>query len=145
MVPREWVSDKMTHIMKVVLISTFLCASPKSYAEETKYWQTFQYIYNDCKTPATFCLGYIRGVSETIDAKAYVFAMFDALLAETSKDKINLHANFYMNALCIPEHTTLGAMAQVVVNYGQQHPERWSEDALSVVFDALHEKWPCKR
>jgi hypothetical protein len=78
-----------------------------------------------------FCYGYISGIEDSLTATAHVFI--------ANKD----NPFEYWYATCIREGTTYDAAVQVVVNYGQRHPEDWSSASWSVVFDALHETWAC--
>jgi hypothetical protein len=132
---------EMTRFPIAIPIAACLCAPMQSHAEESNYRYSFQHIYDECKTPTMYCLGYIEGIIDTINATGHVFAFADNLAEEKYKIR-TLHFDFY--SICLGD-ASFGALAQAVVNWGQQHPERWSEDAWSGVHTAIHEKWPCKK
>jgi hypothetical protein len=73
-------------------------------------------------------LGQCQGVIETISQ------MHQAQLVED-------------RALCadIPDSVTHGQLVQVVVKYGELHPDQTHKPFWMFVLGALHNAWPCKK
>ena len=49
----------------------------------------------------------------------------------------------YINVLCMPEKSTHAQATLVVQKYLSDHPEKLHANAEELVFDALHEAFPC--
>ena len=49
----------------------------------------------------------------------------------------------YINVLCLPEKSTHAQATLVVQKYLSDHPEKLHANAEELVFDALHEAFPC--
>ena len=70
---------------------------------------------------ATICMGYVLGLTDTID----LFAP-------------------RMPHACLPKGTGAEAITTIVAQYLVAHPEQWSLPAIMSVRTALAEKFPCK-
>jgi hypothetical protein len=80
-----------------------------------------------CKAPPgseerNFCLGYISGVAATLANLADLGAL--------------------TGSPCVPEGTTRGQMADVVVGFIAANPEKTGWDAATYVVAALNRAWP---
>jgi hypothetical protein len=62
------------------------------------------------------CIGYVVGIMSVMD---------------------------YMNVLCMPEKSSHAQATLVVQKYLSDHPEKLHANAEELVFDALHEAFPC--
>ena len=78
-------------------------------------------LFEDCRASNYFnrgyCGGYVTGIVDTIEA---------------------------LQARCVPEESTKGQLADVVIKYLEQNPERRHLEAGSLVPEALNRAFPCK-
>lgn len=84
----------------------------------------FQFLYEQCENQSTFCYAYISGVADMMWLNGQV---------STAREL----------SLCNPEGESRKAITQAVVNYGQQHPEKWADDMVMTTALALRQTWPC--
>jgi hypothetical protein len=84
----------------------------------------FQFLYEQCESQSTFCFAYISGVADMMWLNGQVGAAREL-------------------SLCNPEKASRKAITQAVVNYGQQHPEKWTDNMVMTTAIALRETWPC--
>lgn len=80
-------------------------------------------LYEDCRASNYFNRGYCGG---------YVIGVVDAVERSGSGPRI-----------CVPEGATKGQLADVVLKYLEDHPERRNRDAGELVPEALHAAFPC--
>ena len=85
-------------------------------------------LYEDCRSGNYFnrgyCGGYVTGIVDTLEA-----LQSRGILPPT--------------ALCVPEEVTKGQLADVVLKYLEQNPERRHLEAGSLVPEALNRAFPC--
>jgi Rap1a immunity proteins len=84
----------------------------------------FQFLYEQCQSRSTFCFAYISGVGDMMWLNGQAGAARELSLCNTSE-------------------ASRKAMTQVVVNYGQQHPEKWADSMVLTTALALRQTWPC--
>ncbi len=118
--------SKETKAIAVLLAALAMSPRQQAIAESNPVFQ-FQFLFQECKTPTEFCAGYVTGVGE----------MMWLTGASQSSDKTY--------AICPGRKLPSGAaMVQAVLNFGQAHPEMWSEEMVAPTILALQEVWPCK-
>lgn len=87
-------------------------------------------LYEDCRAANYFnrgyCGGYVTGIVDTIEA-------------------MQARGVLPADALCIPEQATKGQLADTVLKYLEQHPERRHLEAGSLIPEALNRAFPCAR
>ena len=71
------------------------------------------------KTREALCVGYLTGVSETLTR-----------VLQTS-------------GICAPDGITLDTLITTVVDYINKHPHKRQDSAVSLVWSALVDHWPC--
>lgn len=84
----------------------------------------FQFLYEQCESRSTFCFAYISGVADMMWLHGQVGAAPEL-------------------SLCNQKEASREAMTQVVVNYGQHHPETWADNMVMTTALALRQTWPC--
>lgn len=94
-------------------------------AADRPYASKFQYLLGQCINNDPQCIWYVSGVADVLSLNA-----------------IYLPQNMF-NAFCADDDTTYGSMVQVVINYGEKHPEVWAKPMIFPVREALMEVWPC--
>lgn len=85
-------------------------------------------LYEDCRAANYFNRGYCGG---------YVTGIVDTLEALQSRGVLPA------TALCVPEDATKGQLADVVLKYLEQNPERRHLEAGGLVPEALNRAFPC--
>ena len=80
---------------------------------------------------ATFCSGYVAGVSETMTVNG------EAVQQQSIAVK-------NIPTLCGSNKATFKELVQVFKNWAQAHPENWSKPAIVGVMLALQGSWPCE-
>lgn len=97
-------------------------ADAETNAETNPLFQ-FQFLYEQCKTPTDFCIGYVSGVGQMM----------------------NISAAYHPEYSICPDGPvpSAGAMVQAVLNFGQKHPEMWAEEMIIPTGLALQKTWPC--
>jgi hypothetical protein len=118
--------SKEPKAIAVLLVALAMSPGQQAIAESNPTFQ-FQSLYEQCKTPTEFCVGYVSGVGH----------MMSMTGADQHSDKTY--------SIC-PEHyaPSAAAMIQAVLNFGQQHPEMWSDEMVIPAGLALQQAWPCK-
>jgi hypothetical protein len=84
----------------------------------------FQFLLEQCEAGAPLCTGYVAGIL--------------TMMAVNS----NLPNNEAFS-VCYDRAPSFKAAIQVVVNYGEGHPETWSREMVFPVMSALRQTWPC--
>ena len=86
-------------------------------------------LFEDCRAGNYFnrgyCGGYVTGIVDTIEA-------------------LQARGVLPADALCVPEESTKGQLADVVIKYLEQNPERRHLEAGSLVPAALNRAFQCK-
>jgi hypothetical protein len=94
-----------------------------------------QALYEACKSQDLnssrygLCLGYVAGIGDLMHA-------FGAY-SQKSQDE-----NFIAFSIC--GKPSYGAIVQAFVNWAEANPQRWSDDRLFGVAEALRATWPCQ-
>jgi Rap1a immunity proteins len=148
----------ITHVLRIaaaILVLTIAAALAPAQAEEVPQ-RTAQYLgktgnqlYGVCDArpaPAIWqhCLDYVAGAVD----EATVLAAVMVIGSEKYGHK-DVSDFFRVFRICLPDNKVdhkvdIEQVADVVVKYLREHPERRDQMAASLVFEAVHDAWPCK-
>jgi hypothetical protein len=112
-------------VRKAVLTAALAISSPPTLAN----YLTGKDLYADCSKPQGsfsqgFCSGYISGVVDAIEHY-----------------QVNTGAE---KNVCIPREASIGQVKEIVVRYLTQRADQRNNTASSLVWDAVHNAFPCK-
>jgi hypothetical protein len=130
--------NEMMNFLKTAFIVALLCLTSTSFAEqamppvERDPAFQFQFLFEQCGASADLCVGYVSGVGQMMALIGFV---------EKSNPSVSELYGICPSGGVSPSGN---AMIQAVINFGRNHPEKWSYTTIFPTAMALSQTWPCR-
>jgi hypothetical protein len=140
----------MKRILMAILFSLSLCSVAQANDATTNTGNELVTMCNDDTHHAEdnlwwYCVGFINGI---ISGHTAILALTDVQPGLKESPAVDERINLYIRLkmmYCIPDDATREQTALVVNKYLRDHPADLNQAASALVYEALHDAWPCTK